>query len=87
MDDSYLAQLKEQRVAIEALLQADREILKPKVSDGVSMAIQIYTHLLEDALATVTRLIHYLEQKTGGNDAIPVSQILQDRQSPQDQPE
>jgi hypothetical protein len=87
MDDPYLAQLKEQRGVIEALLQAERVILKPQVSDGISTAIQIYTHILEDALATVTRLIHYLEQKTGGNDATPLSYILQDRQRHEDQPE
>jgi hypothetical protein len=79
MDHPYLTQLKQQRRTIETFLQADRAILKPKVSAGARVAITIYSHILEAARRAVNSLIQYLELKTGGNYAIPVSQILQDR--------
>ena len=85
MEEPYLTQLKQQRPIIEALLQAERAISKPKASAGFRIVVQIYSHLLEDALKTVNALIQHLEQKTEGEQAVPVSQPPQGGQKPQQQ--
>ena len=85
MEEPYLTQLKQQRLTIEALLQAERAISKPKAGAGFRIVVQFYGRLLEDALKTVNALIQHLERNTEGNQAVPVSQAPQDSQRPQDQ--
>jgi hypothetical protein len=87
MDDPYLTQLKDQRHTLEAMLQADAAVSKPKAGAHFRIVVQIYSRLLQDAFKTVNALIQHLERKSGGNLTLPVSQTALDQQMPPDLPE